>query len=178
MMQLGAEFGLSWGLPQIIVLLVAAQRVIELGIAKENAAQLLAKGASELGARHYPLFTLLHGSWLVALLVLVPADAKVSAWLMALFCLLQIGRVWVIATLGRYWTTRVITLPDAPLVRRGPYRFIKHPNYLIVTLEIAVLPLAFGAWWLAVVFSLLNAALLFHRIRIENTALQPREALS
>ncbi len=91
--------------------------------------------------------------------------------------LLQLGRVWVVATLGPYWPTRIITLPKVPLVRRGPYRFVNHPNYLIVTGEIAVLPLAFGAWPIALVFSILNAALLFWRIRIENGTLTPRRTL-
>ena len=174
MSALGNEFGLAWGLPQIILLFVAAQRVIELGIAKHNAAPLLSEGGQELGARHYPLFVLLHGGWLLALFLLVPASAPVHHWLLGVFCLLQVGRIWVIASLGRYWTTRVITLPDVPLIRRGPYRYLRHPNYLVVTLEIAVLPLAFGAWELALVFSGLNAALLFLRLRVENAALAPR----
>ena len=93
---------------------------------------------------------------------------------MAAFLALQAARVWVLATLGRYWTTRIITLPDAPLVRRGPYRFVRHPNYLIVAAEIAVLPLVFGAWQIALVFSILNLLLLSHRIRRENAALAGR----
>lgn len=178
MSALGNEFGMAWGLPQIIFLFVAAQRVIELGIAKHNAAQLLIEGGTELGARHYPLFVLLHGGWLLALFLLVPASAPVYLWLLGVFCLLQIGRIWIIASLGRYWTTRVITLPDVPLIRRGPYRFLRHPNYLVVTLEIAVLPLAFGAWELALIFSGLNAALLFVRLKVENAALAPRQELA
>jgi len=90
---------------------------------------------------------------------------------------LQGLRVWVLATLGRYWTTRIITLPGAPLVRRGPYRWLRHPNYVVVAGEIAVLPLAFGAWQIAVVFSLANALVLWIRIRSEERALatRPRE---
>ena len=90
---------------------------------------------------------------------------------------MEAGRVWVVASLGRYWTTRILTIPDAPLVSRGPYRWFRHPNYLIVTLEIALLPLALGAWETAVVFSVLNAILLFHRIRIEDGALGPRRTI-
>ena len=97
-----------------------------------------------------------------------------SGRLLALFVLLQAGRLWVIASLGRFWTTRIITVPGAPLIRRGPYRWLKHPNYLVVAGEIAVLPLAFGLWQVAVVFSVLNALLLWHRIRWENRALAPR----
>ena len=178
MSALGNEFGLVWGLPQIIFLFVAAQRVIELGIAKHNAAHLLSEGGTELGAGHYPLFVLLHGGWLLALFLLVPASGPVFPWLLGAFCLLQLGRLWVIASLGRYWTTRVITLPNVPLIRRGPYRYFRHPNYLIVTLEIAVLPLAFGAWELALIFSTLNAALLSLRLKVENAALAPRQELA
>lgn len=164
------------GWPQLIVLLVAAQRLGELVLANRNTARLLARGAVEMGAGHYPLFPLLHGSWLLALLLLVPAQAPIHAGLLLLFLLLQAGRVWVIATLGRFWTTRIITLPGAPLVRRGPFRLVRHPNYLIVAGEIAVLPLALGAWELALLFSLLNAALLAYRIRVEEAALAPRRA--
>ena len=132
----------------ITLVLVALQRLGELAYAARNTRRLLARGAVEIGRAHYPLFVLL-----------------------------QLGRVWVVATLGPYWTTRIITLPEVPLVRRGPYRFVSHPNYLIVTGEIAVLPLAFGAWPIALVFSVLNAALLAWRIRIENGTLTPRRAL-
>jgi methyltransferase len=90
------------------------------------------------------------------------------------FLILQGARLWVLVSLGRYWTTRVITVPGAPLVRRGPYRYFRHPNYLVVVAEIAVLPIAFGAWVVAVVFSALNAALLAWRISLEDQALAPR----
>ena len=161
----------------ITLVLVALQRLGELVYAARNTRRLLAQGAVEIGRAHYPLFVLLHGGWLVAMAVLVPAAAPVSWPLLALFVLLQLGRLWVVGTLGPYWTTRIITLPKVPLVRRGPYRFVNHPNYLIVTGEIAVLPLAFGAWPIALVFSILNAALLFWRIRIENGTLTPRRTL-
>ncbi len=166
------------GWPQIIVLAVAAQRIAELQYAKRNAARLLAEGGVEVGAGHYPLFFLIQGGWLLALLALTPTDAPISWPLLALFILLQAGRVWVIATLGRYWTTRIITLPSAPLVRKGPYRLLRHPNYWVVAGEILVLPLAFGAWEIALGFSLANALVLAHRIRLENAALGPRRAIS
>lgn len=162
------------GWPQAIVLLVAVQRIAELVLAKRNTARLLARGGVEIGAGHYPLFVLLHGSWLVALVLLVPADAPVHWPLIGLFVLLQLGRVWVIATLGPYWTTRIISVPGAPLVTGGPFRYVRHPNYLIVTGEIAVLPLAFGAWEIALVYSVLNALLLRHRIAVEDRALSGR----
>jgi methyltransferase len=165
---------MSFGWPQIIVLLVALQRLIELMIAQRNTKRLLAQGGREIGAAHYPLFILLHGGWLVALFVLTPADAPIHWPLLALFVLLQLGRVWVVASLGPYWTTRIVTLPAAPLVKRGPYRFVRHPNYLVVVGEVAVLPLVFDQWQLAVIFSVLNLALLAWRIRIEDEALNPR----
>ncbi|MGE5146950.1 MAG: isoprenylcysteine carboxyl methyltransferase family protein [Candidatus Eiseniibacteriota bacterium] len=164
-------------LPQWIVLAVAVLRLAELIYAERNHRRLLASGAREVGARHYPLFVLLHGSWLVALLFLVPADAPIY-WVPLILCVGLLGlRAWVILTLGRYWTTRIITVPGAPLVRSGPYRFVRHPNYLVVIGEIALLPLAFGAWRIAVVFSLLNAAMLWHRIRVEDQALADRRPL-
>lgn len=165
---------IDFGLPQIVVLLVAAQRLGELVVAQRNTRRLLLEGGREIGARHYPLFVLLHGGWLIAMFLLIPSSAPASLPLLAVFVVLQLLRVWIVLTLGRYWTTRIITVPAAPLVRRGPYRFLRHPNYVVVIGEIALLPLAFGAWQVALVFSILNLALLWHRIRIEDTALAAR----
>ena len=159
------------GLAQIVTLLVALQRLAELGYARRNARRLLAAGGVEHGAGHYPLFVALHGAWLAALFVLVPAEAPADWGLLGLYGLLQLGRLWVIASLGGRWTTRVIVVPGAPLVTRGPYRFLRHPNYLVVALEIPVLPLAFGAWQIALGFGLANLALLAQRIRVEERAL-------
>ena len=154
--------------------LVVLQRLAELALAAHNTRRLKARGALEAGQSHYPLIVLLHAAWLITLALLVPAATPPSWPLLALFAALQAGRVWVIASLGHYWTTRIITLPAAPLVRRGPYRYLRHPNYLIVALEIAVLPLAFGAIGIAIVFSLLNGAMLWHRLRVETRALAGR----
>jgi methyltransferase len=170
------SLGLGLGLPQVIVLLVAAQRLAELVYAHRNTRRLMAEGGIEHGASRYPLLVLLHAAWLAALFFFVSHEAAVSWLLIGAYLLLQAARLWVIFSLGRYWTTRVITLPDAPLVKRGPYRWLRHPNYLVVAAEIAVLPLAFGAWELALGFSLANAALLADRIRTEETALAPRRA--
>ena len=158
----------------IVLGLVVAQRLGELWLADRNTKRLLAEGAVEIGARHYPLFVILHTAWLSALAIFTPWTAVPNAWLLAVYVLLQFGRVWVIATLGRYWTTRIITLPGAPLVRSGPFRFVRHPNYWVASLEIAILPLVFGQVWIAVVFSLLNAALVAYRIRVEEAALAER----
>jgi methyltransferase len=158
----------------LVLLLVAAQRLGELVYAAHNTRRLKAAGAFESGAGHYPLLVGVHVLWLAALAVFVPADQPVNWALLGLFVGLQGLRLWVLASLGRFWTTRIITLPGAPLVRRGPYRFLKHPNYLVVAGEIAVLPLAFGAWEIAVIFSIANAAVLALRIRCEERALSGR----
>ncbi len=165
---------MSAGWPQWIVLAVAGQRLIELIYARRNTARLLADGGREVGAGHYPLFVVLHAGWLVALFFAVPRNIDIVWPLIGVFLALQLGRLWVIVSLGRYWTTRIITIDGAPLVRRGPFNILRHPNYAIVTCELAVLPLAFGAWWIAATFTVLNAALLAHRIPIENAALAAR----
>ncbi len=159
-----------WG----VLAAVAAQRLWELWLADRNTKRLLAGGGVEVGAGHYPLFVLLHSSWLVVIALMTPSETVPNPWLLAVYGLLQLGRLWVIATLGRFWTTRIVTLPDAPLVKRGPYRFVRHPNYWVASLEIAVLPLAFGQMWVALVWSLANALLVGWRIRVEDRALEGR----
>jgi methyltransferase len=158
----------------IVLALVAIQRCAELVYAQRNTRRLLARGGVEIGAKHYPLFIILHASWLIAMLVVIAPDTPPNCWLLGIFALLQVTRVWVVRTLGPYWTTRIVTVPDAPLIRTGPYRFVRHPNYIVVILEIAILPFAFGAPYIALVFTLLNAALLTYRIRMEETAIAPR----
>ena len=155
----------------LVLGLVALQRLAELALAARNTRALRAAGAIELDASAYPLFVLLHGAWLASLALLVPASATASWPLLGAFAALQIGRIWVIASLGRYWTTRLIVLPDHPLIATGPYRFLRHPNYWIVIGEIAILPLAFGAIPIATVFSAGNLALITRRIAIENRAM-------
>ncbi len=157
-----------------VVGFIVAQRLAELALATRNTRRLRARGAVEAGAGHYPAIVALHIAWLAAMLLAVVPETPASLPLLAVFVALQAGRIWVIAALGERWTTRVIVLPGAPLVARGPYRYVKHPNYLIVCAEIAVVPLIFGAWWIALVFSVLNLAMLWHRIRIEDAALAER----
>jgi len=154
----------------LILALVTLQRLSELWLSSRNTKRLLAKGAHEVGASHYPLIVAIHFWWLALLWWLVPGRPVNGFWL-GLFLLLEIGRLWVLATLGRRWTTRIIVLPDTRLVRRGPYRFVDHPNYIVVAGEIAVLPLVFGLWQLALIFTILNAVVLLIRIREENKAL-------
>ena len=160
----------------LVLALVALQRVAELVIAHRNTRALLARGAREEGRGQYPVIVALHLLWLVALLVFVPAGAPPDWYWLGLFVTLQALRAWVIGSLGPFWTTRIITLPGAPLVRRGPYRFLRHPNYLVVALEIPLLPLAFGAWGVALAFGLANLALLSWRIALEDRTLAPRRA--
>ena len=154
----------------VILALVTLQRLGELWLSRRNTGRLLAQGAVEHSSGHYPLIVAVHTLWLAALWWLAPARSVSFAWL-ALFILIELARIWVLASIGSRWTTRIITLPKETLVRRGPYRFVNHPNYLVVVAEIAVLPLVFGLWQVALAFSLLNAAVLAIRIRAENRAL-------
>jgi methyltransferase len=153
-----------------ILALVTLERLIELPIARANTKRLLAAGGHEVAPGHYPLIVVLHAAWLVALWLLA-LDRPVSVALLAVFLLVEIGRLWVLSTLGKRWTTRIIVVPGETLVRTGPFRLLNHPNYAVVTAEIALLPLVFGLWRTAIIFSLLNAAALTIRIREENRAL-------
>ena len=160
-----------------IVVAVALQRLGEVVYARRNTVRLLARGGVEAGAGHYPLIVGMHVAWLIAILIVVPADRPVDWTMLALYGVLQVLRYWVIVSLGPYWTTRVIVVPGAPPVRTGPYRLIRHPNYAIVAGEIAVLPLVFGEWRIALLFSILNAVVLAHRIRIAGAARRGNEKL-
>ncbi len=160
------------------VLLVGLQRLAELLHAARNTRRLRQRGAVEHGAGHYPLFVLLHLGWLVGLLVLIPWDRSGSPLLLLAYLALQPLRLWVIRSLGAHWTTRVLVLPGSTAVDHGPYRWLRHPNYAIVALEIPLLPLAYGAWGLALVFGGLNLALLAWRIRVEEAALAPARRAS
>ncbi len=154
--------------------LVTLQRLGELVLSRRNTERLLAQGAREAAPGHYPLIVALHAAWLVGLwyLAVWHGDVGVSWGWLAVFVVLQGLRVWVIATLGPRWTTRIIVLSGAPLVREGPYRFVSHPNYGIVAAEILVLPLCFGLVWYGIVFAGLNALVLWIRIRAEEAALR------
>ena len=165
-------------LASIILVFVALQRGVELMYAARNTARLRQRGAVEFGRGHYPFMVLLHAAWLLAVTVGVIRDPNVHLFPLTIFLMLQILRVWVIATLGPFWTTRVLSVAGEPLVRRGPYRFLRHPNYLIVMAEIAMLPLVFGQVANAAVFSALNVAMIAWRVRVENAALAQRDQAS
>jgi methyltransferase len=162
----------------VVVTLVALQRLGELTYAARNTRNLKRRGGVEHGGAHYPLLVALHAAWLIAIVVVVPADTAINWLPLGLFIMLQGVRLWIILTLGGYWTTRIISLPGASLIRHGPYRFARHPNYVVVTGEIALLPLVFGAWQIAILFSILNLAILAHRRRVEDEALANRRAIA
>jgi methyltransferase len=161
---------MTW-LPVAILGFVTLERLLELVIARRNTARLIAQGAREHGSAHYPAIVAVHAAWLVTLW-LFAVGREVDPFWLAMFALLLIARFWVIATLGPRWTTRIIVLPDVSLVRTGPYKFLNHPNYWVVIGEIAVLPLVFGLVYIALIFTVLNAIVLWVRIRAETQALR------
>jgi methyltransferase len=162
---------------EFILALVTAQRGAELALSRHNTQRLMARGAIEVAAGHYPLMVVLHASWLIALWVF-GHDQAVNPYGLAAYLVLQGLRAWVMLTLGARWTTGIIVLPNEPLVARGPYRFLRHPNYAVVAGEIAVLPLTLGLVWIAAIFTALNAAVLFIRIRAENRALDASRTIA
>ena len=163
------------GLAQWVVLAVGVLRIAELALAHHNTRNLLARGGQEFGRRHYPLFVLLHGGWLTTMFIAIPTNSPSNTFLLLGFVILQFCRLWVIVSLGPYWTTRIISAPEFPRLICGPYRWVKHPNYIVVTAEIAALPIAFGAWEISVLFSALNGGLLIWRIKIEEHVLAQRQ---
>ena len=158
--------------------LVIVSRLIEMAIAANNTRRLIARGWREVGARHYPLFIALHASLLAVLALTTPMHRQPSWTLLGVLVVLQIARAWTIASLGPLWTTRIITHDATPLTAKGPYRLLRHPAYVIVSIEVAVLPLAFANWPVAVIWSALNMLLLLHRSRLENATLAIRRARS
>ncbi len=155
---------------------VALQRLFELRYSRRNEARLRARGAVERGREHYPAMVAIHGLWLASTLVegLLRGPEPPAWWPipLALFLLVQPLRYWALVSLGENWNVRVLVVPGAKLVRSGPYRLFQHPNYVVVAVEVLTLPLIFGAWTTALVFSVLNAAFLYVRIRAENRALE------
>lgn len=159
----------------VVLALVTLQRIGELWLSRRNTSRLLARGAREHSPGHYPLIIALHTAWLAMLWWLAPSR-NIDAFWLGLFVLVELARIWTIASLGARWTTRIIVLPGESLVRRGPYRWLNHPNYWVVVAEIAILPLVFGLWLVALVFSVVNGALLAYRIAQENRALRCADA--
>ncbi|WNS80478.1 isoprenylcysteine carboxylmethyltransferase family protein [Domibacillus sp. DTU_2020_1001157_1_SI_ALB_TIR_016] len=163
--------GIFW----LFILFLCVQRISELFIAKRNEKWMLSQGAYEAGTRHYPLIVALHTLFFISLIAEVTMMEKTlsSNWPMwlTLFLVTQLGRVWTLRSLGPFWNTKIIVLPGAKVVKRGPYRWVRHPNYIIVTLEFIVIPLLFQAYYTAIIFTLLNAWMLSVRIAAEEQAL-------
>jgi len=148
---------------------IVVQRLSELAIAKRNTARLLAKGAHEVGAAHYPFMVVLHTAWIACLIIFGVNEAVAMSWF-AVFAVLQVLRVWILCSLGERWTTRIIIVEE-PLVVRGPFKYVSHPNYMLVIAEIFVAPMVLGLAWVAAIFTVLNAAMLYVRINKEHRAL-------
>lgn len=156
----------------VVVLVVAGQRLLELRLSKRNERRLRSRGALEYGRRHYPFMVALHSAWLASILAEgLLGGAEFHAFWLVVFLAVQPLRYWAVYSLGDRWNTKILVVPGERLVRRGPYRYLSHPNYVVVVVEIFALPLVFGCWITAVVFTLLNAALLYVRIGAENRAL-------
>lgn len=153
-----------------ILTLVTLQRLVELIVSRRNVRRLLAMGGIETGAAHYRMIVAFHAVWLAGLWLFAWTGIVDPSWL-AVFIVLQMLRIWVFATLGRRWTTRIITVPGEKLIANGPYRFVRHPNYVVVAGEIFALPMVFGLVWFAIAASVLNAGAMWVRIRAENAAL-------
>ena len=158
------------------VVVLAGQRLLELRYSRRNEKRLRARGAVEWGRGHYPVMVAMHALWLVSTLVegLLRGPGPPAWWPvpLVLFLLVQPLRYWAISSLGENWNVRVLVVPGGRLVRSGPYRYVPHPNYVVVAVEVLTLPLVFGAWTTALVFSALNAGFLYGRIRTENRALK------
>ena len=154
----------------LILGLITLQRLAELVLARHNTRKLLARGAIEIGAGHYPLIVSVHAAWLISLWVF-GRNQEVNLPMLALFIALQGLRGWIMSTLGTRWTTRIIIVPGEPRIKSGPYRIMPHPNYALVVAEIAVFPLALNLPILALIFTILNAAVLAIRIPVEERAL-------
>ena len=160
----------------LLILAISVERLVELIVSKRNARWAFAQGGKEFGRRHYPVMVTLHTALLLGCIVEVwalhrPFIAWVGWPMLALVALSQALRWWCVTTLGRRWNTLVIVVPEAPLVRRGPYRWLHHPNYVAVVAEGVALPLVHTAWLTAACFTLANTLLLAVRIKVENAAL-------
>ena len=166
------------GPAQLFALALLIQRGFEEIHSQRNTRRLLNEGASEAGASYYPVVAVTHLSWIAAVFLLVPVGAKMSVPLLGFFLALQVARYWIIFSLGQYWTHRIISQPAAPIVRNGPYRFLRHPNYLVTFLETILVPAIFGAWAVGLLFGVIWGVVLVYKIKLEDEALDARRACS
>ncbi len=162
------------GAPQLAALLVLGQRGLEELLLGAQHAPPDGVGGNQEGGTYYPVVAATHLAWIAGLFFLIPPTAPIVWPLIAYYLALQIVRYWVIASLGPFWTHRIITLPGAPMARSGPYRYLSHPNYAVTIVETFVLPLAFGALALAVIMTALWWVVLSVKIKLENEALADR----
>lgn len=160
----------------ILIGIVILQRLVELVVARKNEKWMKAQGAYEAGASHYPFMIMLHTAFFISLITEVYFFERTLSpfWvpLLIIFLLAQVARVWCLTSLGKFWNTKIIILPGAEVVQKGPYKLIRHPNYVIVCTELLVLPLIFQAYFTAIVFTLLNILILSVRIPAEERALR------
>jgi methyltransferase len=162
------------GAPQIAAVLILAQRGLEELYSARNTKAMIADGAHEAGWAYYPVVAVTHLAWIASLFYLIPANAPILWPLIAYYLVLQVVRYWVIASLGRFWTHRVFTLPGAPVVTSGPYGYVRHPNYAVTIIETFVLPLAFGALALAAIMTALWWTVLAYKMRLEDEEMDAR----
>jgi methyltransferase len=164
----------EFGYPQVAALLILLQRGLEELHSQRNTRRLLQRGAVEAGREYYPVVATAHAAWIASLALLIPTNAPMHWGPLLVFLLLQPVRYWIIGTLGHFWTHRIITLPDSPMVTRGPYRLLRHPNYAVTLAETLLLPLAFGQLALGLIFTTIWGAVLFYKIQLEDQALSVR----
>ncbi len=155
-------------------------RIIELNYSAKNERWLLKNGAVEYGQKHYPVMVLMHVSFLCALIIeyTLKQPGSFNQFLLACYFILLLLKVWTIWSLGNFWNTKIYHISGLPLIIRGPYKYISHPNYILVTIEIAIIPLIFHLYYTAVIFSVLNAAMLYVRIKEEDKVLKSNESRS
>ncbi len=164
----------SFGWPQIVALVILLQRVLEELYSRRNTRSLIAAGAREIGRSYYPVVATTHLAWIASIYFLIPASAEIHSILAIIYLILQCARYWIIGTLGRYWTHRIFTLDNAPVVRRGPYQFVRHPNYAVTIAETFLLPMVFGCFALGIIMGAVWSAVLSYKILLEDEGLSER----
>lgn len=162
----------------VIISIVILQRLVELIIAKRNEKFLISAGAVESGKEHYKFIVLLHTLFFISMIAEYNFRGRyeefniINYLFLVFFIILQILRIWILKSLGKYWNTKILRIPDLQLIKTGPYKYFRHPNYIVVICEIFTIPMIFNLYCTAIIFSLLNAVMLTVRIKVENKALK------
>jgi len=153
----------------IFIGFVILLRIIELLVSKKNETWLRQNGAVEYGQKHYPFIVALHSVFIASMIVefLARGGTNLSIWFLVIFVLLILFKTWTISSLGKYWNTKILRIPDSTFIKKGPYKYFRHPNYFIVICEIAVIPMVFGLYYTAILFTVLNGVMLWVRIKAE-----------